>query len=239
MRTTAVAALTLTAALALGACQDEVTSASPSSTAASSSASTTEGPSSATNPAPTTRAWSTTPGKSSTRSSAATSSSASSREAISSFDFKNATWTTEDGSKVTLKNGELQAPGTYGDTRYYRAMPAYDMSWTSTPIYYDLNDDGYEDAVVDFQEAEGNGYSDTPVVWLGGPGGPRQLTNSELPSAQRCGIYIKSVKVVDGGTIFVEGAERSENQVCAEMPNKPFTRTFSVTGNRVVEQSVE
>ena len=50
MRTTAVAALTLTAALALGACQDEVTSASPSSTASSSASNTREGPSSASNP---------------------------------------------------------------------------------------------------------------------------------------------------------------------------------------------
>lgn len=232
MHTTAVAALTLTAALALGACQDEVTSASPSSTASSSASNTTEGPSSASNPPPTTRAWSKTP------TSGATAANASGREAITSFDFKNATWTTADGSRVTMKNGRARTAGSDGSTRTYSVSPHYQL-WTHTPLFYDLDDDGYEDAIVVLEEAEGNGYSDTPIVWLGGPSGPRQLTTSALPSAQRCGTYIKSIKVVDGGTIVVEGAERSENQVCAELPNKPFTRTFSVKGNRVVEQIVE
>lgn len=244
MRTIATAALTLTATLALGACQ-QAASAGPSAPKASTTSPQSQKSSTTTTtPAPTTTTTKsrTTPKSPATPSAPQTHGGSTSSaptapstgrvdKSIRTFDFKNTTWTATDGRRVTMTNGQAQITVADGATRYYNVSP----TWSPAPQFADLDHDGYEDALVILEEGEGNGYTDTIFVWFGGPNGPKQLANSVLPQGGRCATKLISVKVTPRGTIVVSGARYSENQACADYPNQPFTRYFTVKNGTVHE----
>lgn len=106
------------------------------------------------------------------------------------------------------------------------------------PVYADVDDDGFEDALASLKFVQGNGLDELWYVWLWDPEteAPRQVLEP-VARQMRCATAVHRIEGVEGAfRISEKYRDLADIGTCDSEPPKAVTRTIAVVDGHLVQQ---